>query len=82
MELASISPQQPFPVRPFGTLAQPLTIEWAHGAVAQRERASLAWKRSRVRFPPAPPTEASLKAAALVLSELLTDRFGVSPTRG
>ncbi len=25
------------------------------GAVAQRQRASLAWKRSRVRFPPAPP---------------------------
>lgn len=43
-----------FPARPFDTLAQPLTIEWSHGAVAQRERASLAWKRSRVRFPPAP----------------------------
>src|SRR6266487_1514473 len=33
--------------RPSGTL-----VEWTgHGPVAQRERASLAWKRSGVRFP-------------------------------
>ena len=38
----------------FDTLRRFLSIWGAYGAVAQRERASLAWKRSRVRFPPAP----------------------------